>query len=96
MSKQKLSASNDDEDEDQDEEMKLAIQKSKDELVKARTDEEIVLEYVKKQSLAEEEHKRAVLGKQKEDSNAADEEAFKLAVEESLKSGGGSGSGSGS
>jgi hypothetical protein len=96
MSKQKLSASNDDEDEDQDEEIKLAIQKSKDELVKARTDEEIVLEYVKKQSLAEEEHKRAVLGKEKEASSAADEEALKLAIEESLKSGGGSASGSGS
>jgi hypothetical protein len=52
---------------DLDEETKRAIEESKasyekhgEELTKAKTEEEIVLEYVKKQSLAEAEHKKAV------------------------------------
>ncbi|KAJ9668503.1 hypothetical protein H2201_001551 [Coniosporium apollinis] len=55
----------------QDEELRRAIEASQREdqqreegLKKQLTEEEIVLEYVKKQSLAEEEHRRAMLGKQ--------------------------------
>jgi len=72
---------------DDDDDVKLTIQKSKDELSRANTEEEIVLEYVKKQSLAEAEHKKNVAGKQKETeaSSAADEEALRLAIEESMK-----------
>jgi len=81
-------------DTDDDEDVKLALERSKSEhmkeLSRAQTEEEIVLEYVKKQSLAEEEHKRKVAGKAKEagESNA-DEEALKQAIEESLKAHGG-------
>jgi len=91
----------DNEDED-DEEMKAAIQRSKEES-KAQathggmTEEEIVLEYVKKQSLAEEEHRKMLEGKKKEKealSSDADEEAFRQAIEESLKSGQGGSSSS--
>jgi len=84
---------------DDDEDVKRAIQKSKDEASSAKTEEEIVLEYVKKQSLLEAEHKKAVAGKEKEPEAAseADEEALRLAIEESLRTTGGStGEGSGS
>ena len=82
-------------DTDDDEDVRLALAKSKSEhmekLTRAQTEEEIVLEYVKKQSLAEEEHKRNVLGKAKAvGDSAADEEALKQAIEESLKASGGS------
>jgi hypothetical protein len=85
----------DNEDED-DEEMKAAIQRSKEESGAqathgGMTEEEIVLEYVKKQSLAEEEHRKMLEGKKKEKEalSDADEEAFRQAIEESLKNGGG-------
>ncbi|ESZ99059.1 glycosyltransferase family 1 protein [Sclerotinia borealis F-4128] len=65
------------------------------------TEEEIVLEYVKKQSLAEDQHKRAVEEqerlkveeKKKMDmvSSAADDEALERAIQESLRGAGGSG-----
>jgi hypothetical protein len=74
-----------------DEELELALQKSKEELTRAKTEEEIVMEYVKKQSLAEEAHRQAMLGKQKEaPPSDADEEALKQAIQESMKSAGGS------
>jgi len=47
-----------------------------------------VLEYVKRQSLAEEEHRAAVAGKEREieePHSAADQEALEKAIEESLK-----------
>jgi hypothetical protein len=82
-------------DTDDDEDVKLALEKSKSEhmekLSRAQTEEEIVLEYVKKQSIAEEEHKRKVAGKANEaGESTADEEALKQAIEESLKASGGS------
>lgn len=85
-------------DTDDDEDVKLALERSKSEhlkeLTRAQTEEEIVLEYIKKQSLAEEAHKRKVSGKQKEGPSDADEEALKQAIEESLKAfGGGSATG---
>lgn len=83
---------------DDEEELKLAIQKSKEELSRAKTEEEIVLEYVKKQSLAEEEHRKAreaavKVKPEKSECNdsAADEEALRLAIEASLKGASGSG-----
>jgi hypothetical protein len=55
-------------------------------LSRAETEEEIVVNYIKKQTLAEEEHRQKVLGKQKEpDLSAADEEALKQAIEASLR-----------
>jgi hypothetical protein len=80
---------------DEDEDVKSAIQKSKDELHKTKTEEEIVLEYVKKQSLIEAEHKKAMTGKQKEAevSSEADEEALRMAIEESMKGAHGGGGG---
>lgn len=92
-------------DTDDDEDLKLALEKSKSEhekaLSRAQTEEEIVLEYVKRQSLAEEEHKRKVAGKAKEPGeSAADEEALSQAIAKSLKASGkdnaGEASGSGS
>jgi hypothetical protein len=86
---------------DEDKMFQLALENSKAEeeanLQKTKTEEEIVLEYVKKQSLAEEAHRTAIAGKQKEEPHSeADEEALKKAIEESLKStGGGQASGSG-
>lgn len=70
-----------------DEELKLALQKSKDEHIKAMTEEEIVMEYVKKQSLAEAEHKNSISkkGKEVDAPNEADEEALRQAIEESMK-----------
>lgn len=66
-----------------------AIEKSKTE----RSEEEIVLEYVKKQSLLEEEHRKAALGKGKEveqhakgeKESEADAEALRQAIEESMR-----------
>ena len=88
-------------DTDNDEDVKLALEKSKSEhesaLSRAQTEEEIVLEYVKKQSLVEEEHKRKVAGKAKEaGDSAADEEALNQAVAESMKVHGGNSAGEGS
>jgi hypothetical protein len=59
---------------------------------KAKTEEEVVVEYVKKMSLAEEQHKAAAAEKQKDGESEADKEALQLAIEASL---GGKASGSG-
>lgn len=80
-----------DEDGD-DEDLRKALAASRaghDEKSIARSEEEIVLEYVKKQSLLEAEHKRTVstgkLGAQSTDENV--DEDLKRALEESLKTG---------
>lgn len=90
---------------DEDEHLRRAIEASKDEMERARnerTEEEIVMEYVKKQSLAEEEFRKQQLakGKGKEVSETTndgegdgdDDEELRRAIEESLKMSGGSGS----
>ena len=79
-----------------DEDLMLALEVSRSsydeqnqKVLQARTEEEIVLEYVKKQSVAENEYKRTI-HKDKEiasSGNNADEEALKQAIEESLKVG---------
>ncbi|KAL7945118.1 hypothetical protein V8C42DRAFT_353349 [Trichoderma barbatum] len=92
-------------DSDEEEHFRRAIEASKDEMERAqneRTEEDIVMEYVKKQSLAEEEYRKQQLakGKGKEismvsyDSGDEDDEDEELrkAIEESLKISGGSGS----
>ncbi|KAI9047518.1 hypothetical protein LZ554_008234 [Drepanopeziza brunnea f. sp. 'monogermtubi'] len=81
---------------DEDSELKLALQNSKEDSIRAKTEEEIVLDYVKKQSLLEEKHKKALEGKQtdilaaqevdNEPMSKADEEALRKAIEESMKS----------
>ncbi|KAI1103665.1 glycosyltransferase family 1 protein [Jackrogersella minutella] len=75
---------------DDDEELRRAIEESerahKEELARAsslRSEEDIVMEYVKKQSLAEEEYRRAK-GKQA-DSSHDDDEALRRALEESMR-----------
>lgn len=70
---------------DDDEDIKRAIEDSK--TSRPMTEEEIVLEYVKKQSLAEEEHRKAMQGKQKAPTGGADDEddQLKRAIEESMK-----------
>jgi hypothetical protein len=84
---------------DEQREIELALEKSKEDLVRTKTEEEIVLEYVRKQSLLEEEHKQAAEAKRTvgapaalaepsitdDHASAADEEALRLAIEESLK-----------
>lgn len=98
---------------DDDEDVQLAIRKSKEEHEKSSAEEEIVLQYVKKQSLAEEAFRLRKLNHQGDQNqglqdkgklpntanmteSAADEEALKLAIEESLKAqGDGEPSGSG-
>ncbi|PTB55442.1 glycosyltransferase family 1 protein [Trichoderma harzianum CBS 226.95] len=90
-------------EEDEDEHLRRAIEASKDEMERARherTEEEIVMEYVKKQSLAEEEFRKQQLakGKGKEVSETTndgegdgdDDEELRRAIEESLKMSGGS------
>ncbi|KAF8850692.1 UDP-Glycosyltransferase/glycogen phosphorylase [Acephala macrosclerotiorum] len=78
----------------EEKEIELAIQKSREEhaLGKTKTEEEIVLEYVQKQSLLEEEHKQRVEGKKREvdlegdgEMSFADEEALRSAIEESMR-----------
>ncbi|KAH6608969.1 glycosyltransferase family 28 [Trichoderma cornu-damae] len=91
-------------EEDEEELFRRAIEASKDEMERAqheRTEEEIVMEYIKKQSLAEEEFRRQRLakGKGKEAAEGAsdgddEDEELKRAIEESLKMSGGRGSGS--
>ncbi|UKZ49360.1 hypothetical protein TrVGV298_003607 [Trichoderma virens] len=98
----RTSPSQEQEDGDEDEHFRRAIEASKDEMERARherTEEEIVMEYVKKQSLAEEEFRKQQLakGKGKEVSEATndgddDDEELKKAIEESLKMSGGSSS----
>lgn len=86
-------------DEDEDELLRRAIEASKDEMERVRherTEEEIVMEYVRKQSLAEEEYRKQKLaqrlakGKDKAASEVAsdagsEDEELKRAIEESLK-----------
>lgn len=91
---------------DDDEELRRAIEESmtahKDEeskLQAAKTEEDIVLEYVKKQSLAEEEYRKQVAkgkGKATEGTHGDDDdEELKRVMEESLRLSGRSGEGSG-
>ncbi|KAL6877032.1 glycosyltransferase family 1 protein [Trichoderma novae-zelandiae] len=85
-------------DDEEEEYFRRAIEASKDEMERARherSEEDIVMEYVKKQSLAEEEFRKQHLGegKGKEVADAGDDdEELRRAIEESLKMGGGSGS----
>jgi len=76
---------------------KLGVQKTNEKQPQVKTEEEIVLDYVKKQSLVEEEHRREMEAMAKkgeaENSSAADEEALRLAIEASMRDGA-SGSGS--
>ncbi|KAL7796871.1 hypothetical protein V8C37DRAFT_371750 [Trichoderma ceciliae] len=92
------------ESEDDEEELfKRAIEASKNEMERVqheKTEEEIVMDYIKKQSLAEEEFRKQKLvkGKGKEASEGAshggeDDEELKRAIEESLKMSGGNDSG---
>lgn len=86
--------------------VRAVLEKSKAEheqkTLKGKSEEEVVLEYVKKMSLAEEQHKAGVEGKKKEPTETgehveseADQEALRLAIEASLKgTGGGQASGS--
>lgn len=71
-----------------DEELERAIAASKEAMAEEasqRTEEEIVMEYVKKQSLAEEEYRQKMMkGKGKVDEEDEDEE-LRRAMEESLK-----------
>ena len=90
-----------------DQELRLAMEESKRahqlEMEKQKTEEDIVLEYVKKQSLAEEEYRRSkVKGKAVASGGSGqdEDEDLRRAVEESLRMGGrgyhpGSGEGSG-
>lgn len=90
-------------DNEEDEHFRRAIEASMNEMErikKEKTEEEIVMEYVKKQSLAEEEFKqrRDSKGKGKEVSEVAsnaseDDDELKKAIEESLKITGGDGDG---
>jgi hypothetical protein len=75
----------------EDEEVKRAIEASKisheEHLSRAKTEEEIVMEYVKRQSLVEEEHKKSLQKKQSNTQDGAeDDNDLKRALEESLKS----------
>lgn len=75
---------------DEDRLLEETIKKSKEEHDKGMSEEEIVLEYVKKQSLLEAEHKKAMEGKRKEaltpePVSEADEEALRKAIEESMR-----------
>lgn len=82
---------------EQDQELQKAIDASKqahtlreEDNARAKTEEDIVLEYVKKQSLAEQEHRRRLelTGKSKEHNDSGrdnDDDDLKRAMEESLK-----------
>ena len=77
-------------DSDDDEDVKRAIKASKaineEHLSKVKTEEEIVLEYVKRQSLAEEEHRKALQKRQNGSQLPGEEDSdLKKAIEESLK-----------
>lgn len=80
--------------EGEDEDLKQAIEESRihhqEQVSKSKTEEEVVLEYVQKQSLAEEEHKKAIAATQKTDSKSDglhdwDDEDLRRAIEESKK-----------
>ncbi|XWW92568.1 hypothetical protein V2A60_000493 [Cordyceps javanica] len=93
-----------DEVDEEEAELQRAIAASKQEMELAETqrnEEDIVLEYIKKQSLAEEEFRKRNKGKGVSTNDDDDDEELKRALEESLKMsrggwGEGSGSGSGS
>jgi hypothetical protein len=79
-----------DPDTNEDEEVKRALEASKvaheEHLSRIKTEEEIVMEYVKKQSLLEEEHKKAMQKKQTgAPDGVQDDSDLKRALEESLK-----------
>lgn len=87
----------------EDDELQRAIAASKQEMHRAETmrnEEDIVMEYIKKQSLAEEEFRQKnAKGKTVSGNEDDDDEELRRAMEESLKmshGGGGEGSGSGS
>lgn len=78
----------------EDKMLKLVLQQSHDDSTKAKTEEETVLEYVKKQSLLEEQHRLAKEGKAKEQKvkeiepvavAVADDEPISKADEEALR-----------
>ncbi|KAL7821888.1 UDP-Glycosyltransferase/glycogen phosphorylase [Trichoderma gracile] len=87
----RISPSQQVEDDDEEEQLRRAIEESRTEMERAqneRTEEDIVMEYVKKQSLAEEEYRKQHLakGKGKEVADSDDdEEELRRAIEESLK-----------
>ncbi|EJP69585.1 Glycosyl transferase, family 28 [Beauveria bassiana ARSEF 2860] len=91
-------------EEEEEYQLQLAIAESKQEMERKETErneEDIVLEYIKKQSLAEEEFRKRSKGKgvSTDAENEEEDEELRRAMEESLKmshSGGGQGSGSGS
>jgi len=75
----------------EDEEVKRAIEASKiaheEHLSRTKTEEEIVMEYVKRQSLVEEEHNKSLQKKQSNTQDGAEDDSdLKRALEESLKS----------
>jgi hypothetical protein len=79
-----------DPDTDDDEEVKRALEASKvaheEHLSRTKTEEEIVMEYVKRQSLVEEEHKKAMQKKQINTHDGVEDDSdLKRALEESLK-----------
>ncbi|KAI9759288.1 MAG: hypothetical protein M4579_002417 [Chaenotheca gracillima] len=90
---------------DHDEEIQRALEASKQahsekeqEDAKAKTEEEIILEYIKKQSLVEEEHRKtadAKNAKGKDTETVQDDEEMKKAIAESLKAHGQTGESSG-
>jgi len=89
---------------DDEEEIQKAITESKkaqDEADKQRSEEEIVLEYIKKQSLREEEHRQSLLAKGKNVAQPAeadgddDEEELKKAIKLSMQREGAGGEASG-
>jgi hypothetical protein len=80
-----------DPDTEEEEDLQLSIRAPKDlheeNESKDRTEEEIVVEYIKKQSLAEEEYRKSMRDKQKwaPSDDAEEEEDLGHAIEESLK-----------
>ncbi|KAL1836887.1 hypothetical protein VTJ49DRAFT_4529 [Mycothermus thermophilus] len=110
---EEIESQEEEEDDDEEAQLRRALQESEreyrahaDELARQKTEEEIVLEYVKRQSLAEEEFRKKKLmemekgkgvGDGRDDERREEEdEELRRAIEESLRvSGGGSGSGSG-
>jgi hypothetical protein len=77
-------------DTDEDDDVKRALEASRvsheEHLSRTKTEEEIVMEYVKRQSLVEEEHKRAMQkGQMNVHDGVEDDSDLKRALEESLK-----------
>jgi hypothetical protein len=91
---QGIQMTNADVDTDDDDDVKRAIEASKavyeEDASNTKTEEDIVMEYIKKQSLAEEEHRKTLLGKQREaivsqDAPVEDDEDLQRAIKESMK-----------